>query len=83
MASPVLPIFLVAAIVSLAIRLLNLPINRIIESRYCNDYYRRHDPSVIDHNGQVPEHMCKISSVQTKLVWLESALFISLTVCGM
>lgn len=73
--------FLVTGVVFLAIRLLNLPLNRIIEARYCKQYYLRHDPSVIDPNGEVPEKLCKISPVQEKLVWLESALFVALTAC--
>jgi len=74
--------FLVTGIVSLAIRLLNLPVNRVIEARYCKQYYLSHDPAAIDPNGEVPEGLCKIRAVQEPLVWLENAIFIALTVCG-
>ncbi|KAL3468899.1 major facilitator superfamily domain-containing protein [Aspergillus californicus] len=48
--------------------------------RYCSDYYRKHDPSVIDPGGQIPELLCKVSEVQKKVAWLESALSVSLIV---
>lgn len=78
------PVCLLAllAVGDLAIRLINLPLNRIIEMRYCFDYYLKHDPSVIDPDGHIPELICKVSEVQKKVAWLESAMSISLIVSG-
>jgi len=70
------------SIISLAIRLLNLPLNRVIELRYCKEYYQQHDPSVIGPDGSVPEKLCKINEVQKKLAWLEGVIQTSMIVCG-
>ena len=75
-------IFLLLSIISLAIRLLNLPLNRVIELRYCKEYYQQHDPSVIGSDGSVPEELCKINEVQKKLAWLEGVIQTSMIVCG-
>ena len=75
-------IFLLLSIISLAIRLLNLPLNRVIELRYCKEYYQQHDPSVIGPDGSVPEEFCKIKEVQKKLAWLEGVIQTSMIVCG-
>jgi hypothetical protein len=78
----VLLIFLLLSMISLAIRLLNLPLNRVIELRYCKEYYREHNPSVVSPDGSVPEELCKIDDVQKKLAWLEGVIETSLVVCG-
>jgi hypothetical protein len=40
---------------------------RLFESVACTRYYLRHDPSLVDPHGSVPEHLCKIDSVQDKV----------------
>jgi hypothetical protein len=40
---------------------------RLFESVACTRYYLRHDPSLVDRKGSVPEHFCKIDSVQSKV----------------
>ncbi|KAF1921335.1 major facilitator superfamily domain-containing protein [Ampelomyces quisqualis] len=77
---PVWIVFLLIALTSLANRLLNLPLNRIIEARCCRQHYLQHNPSLIDAGGEVPERLCKIRPVQERLVWLETALFLFITV---
>ncbi|KAF2087840.1 MFS general substrate transporter [Saccharata proteae CBS 121410] len=64
-------LLLLLALVSLATRLYSLPLNRVIESRYCHSYYLEHDPSKIPNNGEVPEDLCKEKPVQQKLAWLQ------------
>lgn len=78
----VLLLFALMAVISLSVRLLNLPLNRIIELRCCNDFYRQHDRSLFDSHGNIPERFCKIDEVQKKLAWLGSLIDISLVVCG-
>ena len=75
-------LFLFAAVINLSIRLLNLPLNRIMELRYCRDYYLEHDPSVIDSNGEVEESLCKVSEIQQKLAWLGGFIDTSIILCG-
>ena len=75
-------LFLFAVLINLAIRLLNLPLNRIIELRYCVDYYLEHDPSLINSNGEVDELLCKVDEVQQKLAWLEGFIGTSIVLCG-
>ncbi|KAF2175188.1 major facilitator superfamily transporter [Zopfia rhizophila CBS 207.26] len=79
----VLLIFLLLSIISLAMRLLNLPLNRVIELRYCKEYYQQHEPSVVGPDGNVPEELCKIDGVQKKLAWLEGVIETSLVVCDL
>jgi hypothetical protein len=40
---------------------------RLFESVACTRYYLRHDPSLVDRDGSVPERLCKIDSVQDKV----------------
>ncbi|KAF9771958.1 hypothetical protein IL306_010370 [Fusarium sp. DS 682] len=40
---------------------------RLFESVACTRYYLRHDPSLVDRHGSVPERFCKIDSVQDKV----------------
>ena len=68
----ILAIFLLLIVLNIAVRLLILPLNRIIELRYCRQYYSKHDPSVIGRDGSVPENLCKINSVQEKLAFIRS-----------
>jgi hypothetical protein len=58
----------------LAVKLMSLPMNRVIEMRYCKEYYREHDPSKIDPVGRIPEHLCKLDGIQQSLAWLQGAI---------
>ncbi|KAM0334564.1 hypothetical protein ACHAPQ_005102 [Fusarium lateritium] len=40
---------------------------RLFESVACTRYYLRHDPSLVDPDGSVPERLCKIDLVQDKV----------------
>ncbi|KAL5623553.1 hypothetical protein FOBRF1_002803 [Fusarium oxysporum] len=40
---------------------------RLFESVACTRYYLRHDPSLVDRAGSVPERFCKIDPVQDKV----------------
>lgn len=40
---------------------------RMLELGVCREFYATHDPSVIDGNGDIPEHLCKLSSIQSSL----------------
>ncbi|KAM0559775.1 hypothetical protein ACHAPJ_004299 [Fusarium lateritium] len=40
---------------------------RLFESVACTRYYLRHDPSLVDRDGSVPERLCKIDLVQDKV----------------
>ncbi|KAK3313251.1 hypothetical protein B0H66DRAFT_569862 [Apodospora peruviana] len=66
-ATDVRPLFWLVALVSLAWSLYQLPLNRVIERRLCVDYYRVHDPSVVEPDGSVREDLCKGDAVQQGL----------------
>jgi hypothetical protein len=66
----------------LATKLMNLPLNRVIELRYCQEYYQLHDPSVIDDGGNVPEQLCKLDYIQQRLAWMQGTLDILHALCG-
>jgi hypothetical protein len=66
----------------MAVRLMSLPLNRVIELRYCQEYYQTHDPSVIDSHGNIPEKLCKLDSIQQQLAWMQGALDILHALCG-
>lgn len=69
-------------LLKLAPRLLNLPLNRVIEARFCRAHYLQHDPSVIAPDGTIPEHRCKVDPVQQKLAWLQGVMETSIIFCG-
>lgn len=54
-------------LVNLAMNVYQLPLNRVIERRLCNDYYG-HD------GGDVDEHLCKIDHVQKELGSLQGIM---------
>ena len=54
------------SLISLAMLLLNLPLNRVIESRYCKEHYLQQGPTIIEPDGSISEDRCKINSVQQK-----------------
>ncbi|KAF2501344.1 hypothetical protein BU16DRAFT_599240 [Lophium mytilinum] len=58
----------------MANRLYDLPLNRVIEMRLCQDHYKQHDPSKFGPGSSVPEKLCKIDEVQQKLAWLQGIM---------
>lgn len=40
---------------------------RLFESVICTGHYLQVDPSLVDRDGAVPEHLCKVNPVQDKL----------------
>lgn len=77
------PLVVLLILVHLSAVLYTLPLNRVIESRLCQEHYELHDPSVIPSNGPVPEKLCKIDGVQRRLAWLQGIMETTLVVCGM
>jgi hypothetical protein len=67
----------------IAVRIMSLPLNRVIESRYCFDYFLDHDPSVIGPGGEIAEELCKIDLVQEQLAWLQGSIETLHILCGM
>lgn len=67
----------------MAIKLMNLPLNRVIELRYCQQYYYQHDPSKIGTGGSIPEKLCKLDSIQQQLAWMQGMIETLHIVCGM
>ena len=51
--------------------LTSAPQLRLFESIVCRHYYKLQDPGKIDRYGQVPEHLCKINSVQDEIAFLD------------
>lgn len=58
------------------------PFARIYESIICSDYYRAHDPSVIDGNGKVDERLCKIAPIQAELVTVQGGQMLFDSIVG-
>jgi hypothetical protein len=61
-------------LVNLAASLYQLPLNRVIERRLCREYYAEHDPSLVGHDGDVSEDLCKVDDVQKGLAWVQGAM---------
>ncbi|KAI1771518.1 major facilitator superfamily transporter [Hypoxylon cercidicola] len=70
----ILALLVLLLLVNLAASLYQLPLNRIIERRFCREYYSTHDPSVIDDDGNIDEKICKIDAVQRRLARLMGIL---------
>ena len=66
----------------LSVKLVALPLNRILESRYCLEYYQAHDPGKIPPTGDIPESDCKLEVVQQRLGWLMGASDTTVQLCG-
>lgn len=66
----------------MAVRIVSLPLNRMIELRYCWEYYTRYDPSKIEIGGKIPEKLCKIDIVQQRLAWMHGSIEMLHTLCG-
>lgn len=64
------PLLALILLVNLSASLYQLPLNRIIERRLCQDYYGIHDPSAISDDGNIDEKLCKIDDVQKSLAWI-------------
>ncbi|KAJ0117284.1 hypothetical protein J7T55_003695 [Diaporthe amygdali] len=54
-------------LVNLAASLYQLPLNRVVERRLCQEYYSYHDPSIIGPGGDIEETFCKADPVQAGL----------------
>ena len=67
---------------NLGLRLIQVPLLRILELGLCRRYYSIHDPSVIDSNGNVDEHLCKIDSVQEGVAYIIGLLGTITMICG-
>ena len=79
---PLIALLSIVILLSTASRLINLPLNRIMELRLCQDFYDVHDPSQIAPDGSVPEALCKLDAIQQKLGWLQGALETAMIVVG-
>lgn len=75
-------LLLYVALFGTAARLMELPIGRAIELRYCQKYYLEHDPSRIGRDGSIPEEWCKVDQVQLGLGWMLGTLGTLTTLCG-
>jgi hypothetical protein len=78
----VIALITIVAFQHMASKIMTLPLNRVIESRYCLEYYRAHDPSVIGPGGDVLEELCKVDEVQRKLAWLQGSIETLHVFCG-
>jgi hypothetical protein len=63
-------LLLLVSVQSLGLKIMYLPLNRLIENRICRDYYLNVEPSVVPSNGVVPEHLCKNDAIQQQLATL-------------
>lgn len=54
-------------LVNLSASLYQLPLNRVVERRLCQEYYSQHDPSAIKPNGDIDEKLCKADPIQAGL----------------
>ncbi|KAL1873938.1 hypothetical protein Daus18300_003811 [Diaporthe australafricana] len=54
-------------LVNLAASLYQLPLNRVVERRLCEEYYNQHDPLVIGPDGNIDEEFCKADPIQAGL----------------
>jgi hypothetical protein len=76
-------LLILLALQNMAVKLMNLPLNRVIELRYCQQYYFRHDPTQIGPGGSIAERLCKLDSIQQKLAWMQGMIETFHIVCGM
>jgi hypothetical protein len=70
-------------LVNLSSSIYQIPLNRVIERRLCNDYYAIHDPTAFEPDGSVKEEKCKIDSIQQDLAWILGAMETAWIVGGM
>ena len=57
-------------VLNLSFYSMGAPSVRIMELAVCREYYSAHDPKVIQNNGDIDEHLCKLDSIQKKTAWL-------------
>jgi hypothetical protein len=63
-------LLLLLSLQALGLKIMYLPLNRLIENRFCLDYFREHDPSIIPPDALVPERLCKEDVIQQHLAVL-------------
>jgi hypothetical protein len=63
----VLYCFAIMVLIATSYAFAEAPLYRLYESVICKRYYRKHNPSVIGHDGTIPEAMCKIDLIQQEL----------------
>jgi hypothetical protein len=63
-------VLLLLGLHALGFKIMYIPLNRVIENRFCRSYYLEHDPSVVPSDGLVPEKLCKVNEVQQQLAAL-------------
>ncbi|KUI62778.1 hypothetical protein VP1G_09900 [Cytospora mali] len=64
----------VLLLVNLAASLYQLPLNRVVERRLCQEFYSEHDPSKLGPDGSVEEELCKVDVVQQGLGRIQGAM---------
>lgn len=70
-------LLLLLALMTLGTRLFSLPLNRVVEMRYCRAYCEEHDPALLPPAGsgaEIPEELCKVKEVQQRLAWLQGVV---------
>lgn len=75
-------LLLVLLMTLLSVKLMSLPLDRILELRYCLEYYQVHDPTKIPSDGDIPESDCKIEYVQQRLGWTMGTFDTTMQACG-
>lgn len=54
----------------------------LLEQALCRTYYTEHDPRVVYGNGNIPEDLCKIEPLQSRLAFFAAALDFSILITG-
>jgi hypothetical protein len=67
---------------SMAVRIMSLPLNRLIESRYCQEYYGHHNHMMALSNEGIPEEHCKVNTIQKQLAVLQGIIETMHVLCG-
>lgn len=75
-------LLLMLILTSTATRIMKLPLNRILELRFCQEYYASHHSSQIEHGGFIPEAKCRLSPIQQRLGWMQGTLDTVILLCG-
>lgn len=78
----VLALLSVVLMVSVSLRIMNLPLNRILEQKFCHGYYRQHDPTKIGEGTDIPESQCKLDPIQSDLGRTQGAFETIMLACG-
>jgi hypothetical protein len=73
---------LIIVLLTFANLLIIPPLNRLLESNMCRQFYEDLDPSLIPPDMNVPEHECKIEAVQERLAKLIGLITTLGIVCG-